>query len=272
MSFAPPLIEPTRLMLDHAHALLGTFITSVTMVKPGHWKIRSATFPNEVDWNVDLIDWNVDVIEPTGIGQTAEVSTAPLWVATFENQGVQRRHHNRRARVLGTEHWLRRDLRLDPPTTQTLLSLSDKRTTATHSSRPSNSFCDVFRDAFALTSHEDQAYRTAFLTGHSPADVQTNHLVLDVDGEPVAIGSLHCTPSTSFLYNVGTRPGHRGQGYASRAVTELLTAGHARAETVWLQCLPDSGEERLYHGLKFHTMFAAHLLPRSGRNEGSQVS
>lgn len=97
-------------MLDHAHALLGTFITSVTMVGPGWWQIRSTIFPDEVDWNLG-------VIEPS-VAQTTVPASSAVWTATagLDSQGVRRgRLRGRsRARVIGTEHWLMRDLVIDP--------------------------------------------------------------------------------------------------------------------------------------------------------------
>jgi ribosomal protein S18 acetylase RimI-like enzyme len=56
MKLSLPSDERNRLMLDHAHALLGTFVTSITMVETGHWEIRSSTFPDEIDWNLDVLE------------------------------------------------------------------------------------------------------------------------------------------------------------------------------------------------------------------------
>ena len=129
--------------------------------------------------------------------------------------------------------------------------------TATPIDQPTDAFCEVFRVAFELTADEDRSNRTAFLHSRPPADVQTSHVVVALDGDPVAVASLHRTPSTSFLYNVGTRPDCRGLGCATRAVTELLSANQTRPDTVWLQCIADSREEDLYHRLGFKTMFEA---------------
>ena len=76
--------------------------------------------------------------------------------------------------------------------------------TATPIDQPTDAFCEVFRVAFELTADEDRSYRTAFLHSRPPADVQTSHVVVALDGDPVAVASLHRTPSTSFLYNIGT--------------------------------------------------------------------
>lgn len=247
-------VEPTRLMLEHAHALLGTFITSVTMVEPGWWQIRSVSFPDE-------IDWNLDILEPTVIQASVPASSA-LWTATTSDNRRSsrrgRRRGQRRAQVIGTEHWLMRDLITHPPVRarsgiggQVRISLSDRATA---------SFCDVFRDAFELTPDENRSYRTAFLCSQPPADVHTSYVVVALEGEPAAVASLHRTPSTSFLYNAGTRPEHRGHGCATRAVTELLCANAAGSDSVWLQCVPDSREEDLYHRLGFETMFEASII------------
>ena len=253
---APPCqtpFDPTGLMLTHAHALLGTFVTSVAQAGPGWWQIRSDTFPDEADWNVDVSE-----------SRRTPPTARRMWIAEPAGGPLALRHRLQRRRrrdghLEGTEHWLMLALtnaqghRAEP-----VAAAGDVR--IRRFDRPTEAFCDVFSAAFELTPDEDHHYRQALTGSRPPPDVTTTHVLVEADNTPASIASLHCTSSTSFLYNIGTRPDLRGRGLARHAINETLDIACAIAPTIWLQCEPDSAAEHLYHSLGFHTIFNASFI------------
>ncbi len=244
--------KQTELMLDHAHALLGTFVSSVSRVDSGRWQVRSAAFPDETDWNLDVLV--PSVFRSTisgGLNRFMPLKSCRLWVTDtdavkpsddqqasyphLDGQVVDGQESNDQSRnanvwnwsLLGVEHWLA----LKPPARLALESLHfDSAFTVVISDRPNRAFCNVFAAAFELEDSEDGAYREAFLDRQPPDDVRTLHVVVAADGIPAAIASLHTTPNNLFLYNVGTHPDHRGKGLARRAIAALLNANRAANE------------------------------------------
>ena len=246
---ASTVADRTSLVLAHAHAQLGTFISSVTDTGDGWYRIRSDQLPNEPDWNFDVLSPGASAHPNRG---------ALIWDANSkaERQPRPPRFVFRR-RVAATEQWM---LHVQPRCagTPTRPDVVDR---VQHLGRPDNVFASVFEAGFDLHASESDNYRLLLMHSTPPTDVHTTHLVLWTTHSAAAIASVHVTARTAFLYNVTTHPTMRGLGIAHRIIDEALAVAHEScANQTWLQCAPDTPAARIYTRHGFETQFTASFV------------
>ncbi|MFO1498394.1 MAG: amino acid adenylation domain-containing protein [Verrucomicrobiota bacterium] len=76
------------------------------------------------------------------------------------------------------------------------------------------------------------------------------------EGKPVCVATLLTLEWYSGIYNVGTLPSARRQGYAAQLLIHLIREARSAGRFLFLQTESGSGAERLYCRLGFETVFA----------------
>lgn len=133
---------------------------------------------------------------------------------------------------------------------------------------PSPDFLSVFADAYGNGPEGSPGYvglpdnyKIAIRDSSSREGVWCAHFVGSINRRPAAIASVYCDPPLAGLYNVGTSHDSRrlGLGWELSVVATDYALSNG-CKSVFLQTLPDSPVEALYHGIGYRRLFQGTFL------------
>ena len=123
-------------------------------------------------------------------------------------------------------------------------------------------FVDVFNESYEMLEEGEtnSVYGLSLMDAYhiKPRGVEIVHLIGYVNSDPVSIASVYIADDVAGIYNVGTPPKYRNQGYGRALSLAAINRGKSqKPRRMLLETELNSGPQRLYSKLGFRPAFSA---------------